>query len=535
MSTIYVSGHRNPDTDSIASAIGYANLRQALGDREYQAVRIGPVNDETQRILDYFGCEAPELIHNMRTQVRDLDFDRPVCLSKSVTLDLAYHTLHDSGVSALPILNDDGTLYGMFSATDIAHYVMDSMHDSYLKDVPLFNLLSVLEGVIVNDSCIATSVTGNVLVVVPRSKSYALGFSPDTIVICGQQPDVIERAMECGVSCIIICDADIDRRFKDSQSLTCIISTPMNARQVAHAVYQAVPVRRLCSKEDTVVSFHLDDYLDDVREVMAESRYHAYPVLDENDKVVGTISRFHLLRPNRKKVVLVDHNEMAQSVPGLDQAEIVAIVDHHRLADIQTGMPVYVRNEPVGCTATILTAMYQEQGVVPPPQIAGLMAAAILSDTVLFRSPTCTKRDIAMANRLASIADVSLEELGREMFQSNSTAPVDELLYGDYKDFHIADRIIGVSQITCSDSTALRDRSEEFLALLRTKKEKEKYDLVILMLTDILQDGTHLYYAGSDDTITRAFNVPAKDGYVFLHNVMSRKKQVIPSLTALWG
>ena len=272
-----------------------------------------------------------------------------------------------------------------------------------------------------------------------------------------------------------------------------------------------------------------------MRETLLESRYRSYPILDENEKVVGTLSRYHLLRPKRKQLVLVDHNEAAQSVVGLDQVDILEIIDHHRLADIQTGQPIHVRNEPVGSTNTILTSMYQESGVVPPPKIAGLMAGAILSDTVLFKSPTCTKKDIAMAERLARIANVSLDELSKSLFSFNLDKDPETLLRTDYKQFHISGQNLAVSQITCDDSAQLLDRSDEFLEVMSRLKKLDDFDLVILMITDVLQEGSHLLYVGSDDIIQQAFGVVPKDHHVFLPKVMSRKKQIIPMLTALWG
>ena len=260
-------------------------------------------------------------------------------------------------------------------------------------------------------------------------------------------------------------------------------------------------------------------------------------MLDENEHVVGTLSRFHLLRPRRKRIVLVDHNEAAQSVSGLDQAEIMEIIDHHRLADIQTKQPICVRNEPVGSTNTIITAMYQEHGVMPSPKMAGLMAAAILSDTVMFKSPTCTKKDIAMAERLARIARVSLEDLGKELFSVTGAddKSAEELFRTDYKQFHISEQNIGVSQITCVDSSHLISRRDEFIEMMKKLKEQQEYDIVILMVTDVLLEGSHLFYVGSDDVISQAFNVVPKENHVFLRGVMSRKKQIIPMLTALWG
>ena len=311
---------------------------------------------------------------------------------------------------------------------------------------------------------------------------------------------------------------------------------PFDAAKVAKLIYQAIPISRPCHTEGPIC-FHLSDYIDDVREEVLKSRYRCYPVLDENEKVVGTLSRYHLLRPRRKRVVLVDHNEKSQAVAGLEQAEILEIIDHHRLADIQTTQPIRMRNEPVGSTTTIITGMYQEHGVMPSPAMAGLMAAAILSDTVMFKSPTCTKRDIALAERMARLANVKVETLGKELFSGGNgeQKPVSDLIRSDFKEFHISGQRLGVAQITTLDSEKMLERSEEFLAEMRRMKNDSGYDIVILMLTDVLREGTQLLYVGSDETIRRAFSVEPKDNMLFLPGVMSRKKQIIPMLTALWG
>ncbi len=538
MNEIYVSGHRNPDTDSIVASMAYARLRNALGDREYKAVRIGAINDETQHMLDHFGFEPPEYIKSMRTQVCDLDFDRPPELNCSVTMDLAWRTMREGEIATMPIVNDDGTLYGMLSAGDIASYDMETIYSSHIEELPVFNLLSVLEGRLVNEcSNLVNSVSGDVLIALPQSFEDPGLISPDTILICGDQPEIIARALEHGVNTLIICQADVSPELADSAAPTCIISTPLDARQVSRLIFQAIPIDRVCKTTSNVVCFHLADYIDDVKEVLLKSRYRCYPVLDENEHVVGTLSRFHLLNPRRKRVVLVDHNEVSQSVVGLDQVDILEIIDHHRLADIQTRQPISVRNEPVGSTNTIITAMYQENGVMPSPRMAGLMAAAILSDTVMFKSPTCTKRDIAMAERLARIAKINLEELGKELYSVSGAddKSAEELFRTDYKQFHIADKNLGVSQITCVDASHLLTRKDEFMAVMSKLKKDMDFDDVILMITDVLLDGSYLLYVGSDDEIQQAFSVVPKDNCVFLPGVMSRKKQVVPMLTALWG
>ena len=536
MNEIYVTGHRNPDTDSIAAAMSYAALRNALGDRRYIPVHLGHISDETERMLRHFGLSEPEAIRTVRTQVRDLDFDTPPCLSSSVTMDRAWHVMHEQRISAVPVVNDDGSLYCMLSAGDIATFSMETLVDTRVEDLPIFNLVSVLEGRIVNECTgIPTSISGNVVVAMPQASENLRFTGSNNIVLVASQPDMIQRALDQKVSCLIICRADIDPDLENYEGETCIISTPFAAGRACRLIYQAIPISRPCQRGE-IVCFHLDDYIDDVREVVLKSRYRSYPVLDEKERVVGTLSRYHLLRPRRKQVVLVDHNEFAQSVPGLDQAEILEIIDHHRLADIQTGQPIYVRNEPVGSTNTIIAAMYQEHGVIPSGPMAGLMAAAILSDTVMFKSPTCTKRDISMAQRLARIANVKLDDLGKELFSSVSPdKPVQELIASDFKEFHIAEQMLGVGQITCLDSLEIMTRKDELLKEMARLRDERHYDMVLLMLTDVLLEGTQLLYVGSDDAIRNAFSVEPKDNTLFLPGVMSRKKQIIPMLTALCG
>ncbi len=536
MNEIYVTGHRNPDTDSIVAALSYTALRNALGDRDYVAAHLGHISDETRRVLDRFRIEEPQFIRTMRTQVCDLDFDTPPCLSYTVTMDRAWRVMRDQKISALPVIREDGTLYGTLSAGDIATFSMDTLIDTHVKDLPLFNLVSVLEGRVVNETGKrADTVSGDVVVALPKDRESLMFSGRDNIVLCGAQPEMIRRALDENVSCLILCQTDVPAELKQYEGETCIISTPHDASRVSRMVYQAIPISRPCQRGN-IVCFHLTDYIDDVREVVLKSRYRSYPVLDEHEKVVGALSRYHLLRPRRKRVVLVDHNEVAQSVPGLDQAEILEIIDHHRLADIQTTQPIRMRNEPVGSTNTIIGDMYQEHGVLPSAGMAGLMAAAILSDTVMFKSPTCTKKDIAMAEWLARIANVSIKEIGQELFASVSeNKPAEEMVTADFKEFHIAEQVLGVGQITCLDAEKLMGRKDEFMQVLKKLRDEHQYDMVILMVTDVLREGTHLLYLGSDDTIRNAFSLEPKDNELFLPGVMSRKKQIIPMLTALWG
>ena len=537
MDKIYVTGHRNPDTDSIVAAMAYAALRNACGDWEYEAACLGHVSDETQIVLDRFGFQPPTRINNLYTQVRDLDFDKPPVLSAAVTEGRAWAVLQNNkSIAALPGANEDGTLYGMLSREDVASYNMELVNTGILREVPLFNVLSVLEGKILNEAGETTdAIEGEVTIALPQSRENLLFKDPNSIVLCGHQPEMIKRALDLNVNCLVLCQAELDEEMRNYPTKTCIISTPFDAYRAARLIFQSNPVRRICRTED-LTCFHLEDRVDTVKEKVLEHREPCYPILDENEKVVGILSRYHLLKPRRKRVVLVDHNEAAQSVPGLNEAEILEIIDHHRLADIQTTNPIYVRNEPVGSTNTIIASMFQDRGLMPSEKMAGMMAAAILSDTVMFKSPTCTQRDIRTAERMARIANESLDELGKAIFSSsmgNKTAR--ELLFSDYKDFHIAGHDLAVSQITCVDSPSMLERKEEFLESMRKTQREKQFSVLILMLTDVLLEGTQIVYVGDDEVIHQAFNVMPKDNTAFLPDVMSRKKQIIPMLSALWG
>jgi manganese-dependent inorganic pyrophosphatase len=538
MEQVFVTGHRNPDTDSIVAALAFTALQNALGERSYTASRLGHLNDETKRILERFEFTPPLYIKDMRTQVLDLDFDTPPALSAALTVARGWNTLAgDPAITAIPVTNEDGTLFGMLSSGDVADYDMKTIDSPVVRDVPLFNLLSVLEGRVLNDTgAVMDTLSGEVVFGAPKGADQETFPCREMIAVCGNQPETIRKALEANINCLILCQAELSPELREMAAETCIISSPYDALKAARLVFQAIPIERICRTEK-LITFHLTDYLDDVKEEVSKSRYRCYPILDENEKVVGTLSRFHLIKPRRKKVVLVDHNEAAQSVGGLDQVEIVGIIDHHRIADIQTANPIFFRNEIVGSSNTIIAEMFQEKGLLPSKKLAGLMCAAIISDTVIFKSPTATPRDRAIAERLARIGGVSIEELGKFIFASSlgEDKTARDLLFTDFKDFHIAGHYLGVGQITCVDSVSILARKAEFLAEMETVRAEKGYDILILMLTDVLLEGTQIIFLGDPDDINQAFGVEPKDSTLFLPGVMSRKKQVIPMLSALWG
>ena len=536
--TTYVCGHRNPDTDTIVASIAYAALYNMLGENDYVPVRLGHINDETTFLLNRFGFQPPAMISSVRTQIRDVEFDTPPRLSASVPVSYAWNLLLEAPNQAvLPIINEDETLYGLITGTTIAQNDMKTIQTPVLENAPLLNVLSALEGSILNREDDAfDSISGTVIIALPGGGDYLRDIGPDSIILCGNQPDAVDYALEKKAKCVILCQSDLGEKYRGIRSETCVISTPLDAWRAARWLYLATPVGRIARREE-LLSFHMDDYLDDVKEAMLKSRHHSYPILDRQNKVVGTLSRYHLLEPRRKRIVLVDHNEVSQSVPGLDQAELVAVIDHHRLADVQTGYPVFVRNEPVGSTNTIIATMFQENGLMPGEKLAGLMAAAIISDTVMFKSPTTTPRDRRMAERLARIAGLNLEALGQEVFSASSPdKPAEVLLGTDLKEFNLGDHYVIISQITTMDSAGLLARRDELMAELEKIQKNKQADMTLLMITDVLREGSDLLFLGDSEIIRQAFDLrEVTDNHTFIPGLVSRKKQMVPALTVLWG
>ena len=534
----YICGHRNPDTDSIVSAMALASLHTTLGESGYVPARLGHLNDETKFLLNRFGFQPPQMLTTVRTQVSDIDYDRPPLLGATVPVSHAWEVVQaNPNLSSLPVVNEDGTLYGMMTAGNIAECDMRAIEKPEIQDVPVFNILSALEGKILNrDEEVFDRLSGEVAITLPTANGCLRGVRKGMIVLCGQQEDVLKEALKLKVGCVILCQSNLAEKYHDLKSETCVIATPFDVWRAARMLYQSIPSSRVASREG-LISFHLGDFLDDVQEQILQSRFRSYPVLDEENRVVGTLSRFHLLKPQRKRIILVDHNERSQAVEGLEQAELIGIIDHHRLGDVETGYPVFVRNEPVGSTNTIIGTMFQEHGLMPGEKLAGLMAAAIISDTVMFKSPTTTPRDRRMAERLAHIAGIDLEALGKEVFSASSAdKPASALVRTDMKEFHLGDHRVLICQITTMDSPAMMKRKAEFLKEMEKLQQEKQYDMVLLMITDVLREGTELLFIGDKEDIRQALNVrKIGEHSVFLKGMMSRKKQMVPALSLLWG
>ena len=538
---VVVIGHRNPDTDSICSAIAYAELKNKTSDLVCEARRAGKMNQETEFVLKKFGVKPPRMCTDVNPKIRDVDYREMPGIPGTTSLRKAWEIMRDKQIDTLPVTSPDNELEGVITVKDIATANMDVFDTGILakSQTTYRNILETLGGTMVvgreDDVC----TTGHIRIGTATPEMLESTVEKGDIVILTNRYESQLCAIEKEASLLIICNGSkvgrTIQRIAEEMGVA-IMSAPVDTYAAGKLISQCAPISYYMTRSD-IMKFTLVTPVADVTRVMAKVRHRYFPILDEDGKYCGMVSRRNIINLQKRRIILVDHNEATQAVEGFDQAEILEIIDHHRLADIQTTQPIRVRNEPVGSTTTIITNMYQEHGVMPSPNMAGLMAGAILSDTVMFKSPTCTKRDIAMAERMARIANVSLKELGNLLFAASSAGDksADELCFTDFKEFHIADHYLGVGQVTSLDSAAVLERKDELLAVMATKLEQQHYDMIALMVTDVLMEGTNLLYIGNDDTIRAAFSVEPKDNAVFLPGVMSRKKQIIPMLTALWG
>ena len=535
---IYVFGHKNPDTDSICASISYAHLKSALGQNNVEPVRLGKVSKETQFALDYFGVEAPALLENIKPQVSDMNYYNvpPVYVVDSVKK--AWDVMTENGRHMIPVLYHDHKMAGVISISDIAKTYIGLTDGSVLKEhkTPFINIPSVLEGKIISGSYPHAYVLGDVHTVASISDDDKLTSSD--IIITGPNPARIEKAIATGAGCVIITDQDMNHLAINTRdgNETAIICTPFSFFKTIKMISQSIAVKNIL-KKDNITFFETDDYLDEVKQVMLTNPYRYFPIIDKDGKVSGLVSKRHLLDIQKKKVILVDHNERDQSADGLEQAEILEIIDHHRVANIDTGNPLYLRCEPVGCTNTIIGKMYEENNLMPPKEIAGLMLSAILSDTLIFKSPTCTPEDIRIAKRLAEIAEVDLESYGADLLAAGTSLEgmtPSELLNIDRKAFTVGKYSISVAQINTGDFKSIFKIKEDILAEMHAIEEQENLDLCLLMVTDIVVGGTELIVTGEARHLAEGlFGLDPADDSIFLKDVFSRKKQIVPKLMSL--
>ena len=542
-----VIGHRNPDTDSICSAICYANLKQAVTGEEYVPARAGHVNGETQFVLDYFGAEEPVLVEDVRTQVRDIEIRKTKGVADNISLKRAWNIMQENNVVTIPSVREDGTLEGLITVGDITKTYMNIYDSSILSkaNTQYSNIIETLEADLIIGSAEAYFDQGKVLIAAANPDLMEFYIEPHDLVILGNRYESQLCAIEMGADCIIVCEgAGVSMTIKKiAQERGCtIIATTYDTYTAARLINQSMPISYFMTREH-LITFNSDDYIDEIREVMASKRHRDFPILDKDGRYLGMISRRNLLGARGKQVILVDHNEKNQAVAGIENAEILEIIDHHRLGTIQTMSPVFFRNQPLGCTATIIYQMYQEAGVKVEPKIAGLLCSAIVSDTLLFRSPTCTAVDEMAARALADIAGIDIEKYAMEMFSAGSNLKDksdEEIFYQDFKRFTSGKVTIGVGQITSLNGDELDRLKGRMEAFMEKALENNGLDMIFFMLTNILTETTHLICEGQGalQLAGKAFHKDIelleeeglKEPVLCLPGVVSRKKQLIPEL-----
>ena len=539
---VYVSGHRNPDTDSICSAIAYSYLLNATNKYNAIPVRLGEINRETEYVLKRFGVEHPVLLKTVKQKVEDLNYDKVTVFSKDLTLKTAWFLLKQQNLKSAPILDEHGQLLGLLSTSNIIEGYMDQWDSEVLKKAktPVENVIDTLEANVIYLNESLKVVEGDIhIAAMSGNEAKKRIHENDVVIVGGDRSDDLEELISVKPSLIVLTGsltADENVVKKCEEQGISIISTPFNTYQTSQQIVQAIPVEYVMIKGD-IKTFSTDDTLDYMKEVMSETRYRGYPVIDLNNRCVGSISRFALLKGLRKKVILVDHNERGQSIPGIEEADILEIVDHHRVADIQTVGPLMFRGEPLGSTATIVTKMFDELDVEMPSHIAGLLLGAVVSDTLLFKSPTCTPVDTKIAKKLAKIAGVDIQEFAMEMFKAGTSLvgkTVDEIFNQDFKKFSFDNLQVGVAQVNSMDIEGFLPYKKDMLDYMNKFAEDNNLEFTLLLLTDIINANSEIFVGGPrPELVEKAFNVQLTECQGTLVGVISRKKQVVPAITAV--
>lgn len=536
---VWVVGHKNPDTDSICAAISYAYLKNQIDDKKYCAKRAGAINEETRYVLDCFQMEEPELVTYAGAQIKDISIRKTVGVSSQISLKRAWELMKKLDVVTIPVTNSFGKLEGVIVTKDIATSYMDVFDNRVLSKArtPFKTIAETIDGTILVGNEHAYFVRGKVVVATSHPEYMADYMEDDDLVILGDREEAQMQAIKSNASCIVIGGGlEVDEEVKElARKKDCvIITTPFDTFSVARLINQSMPIKQFMTRKD-IVTFDIDDYIDDVKEVMSKIRHRDFPILNEKGNYVGMISRRNLMKMQKKQLILVDHNEKSQAVDGIGEAEILEIIDHHRLGSLETVSPVYFRNQPLGCTSTIIYQMYQEKDVEIPKQIAGLLLSAIISDTLMFRSPTCTELDKKVAEDLALLAGIEIEEHAKNMFRAGSdfkNKTTEEIFYQDFKVFHTDENDFGVAQISAMSREELDKLGEQLRPFLMQVLGEKKLDMVFCMLTDILAESSKVIFAGNEagKMLSGAFRVKEEEQGILLDGIVSRKKQLIPTL-----
>ncbi len=537
--SVKIIGHKNPDTDSVCSAIAYSRLKSRIDpDRLYVPCRAGMLNRETQFVLDYFHQPTPKLYTDVSPQIRDVDFRRMEGVDGEMSLRRAWITMRDRSVDTLCIIDEEKKLLGVVTIRDLATANMDNIDEDILAKarVSYQNIIDTLDATVEAGEVAGRTVTGRIIVGAGSAEMMERSIAKGDIVIVSNRADSQLAAIEMDAGCIVVCGSQVSRTIcMLAEEKGCIIiTTPLSTYVAGQMITQAVPLRYYMKTKD-LLTFTPHTSVESATKVMAAVRIRYFPILDDEGVYLGIVSRRNMLGFRKKQLILVDHNEKAQAVDGLEEADVLEIIDHHRIGSLETDGPVYFRNVPVGCTSTIVYQMYGENGLQPDKDTAGLMLSAILSDTLMFRSPTCTPADENAARALAQLAGVDLAQYADAMFEAGGDVTgktAEEILNTDYKIFTYGDLRFGVGQgIYLSERN--RSAAEALVGpYLPTTLERQGVDMVFYMLTDIRDSNTDLMMAGRDatDVVRRGFEVEPENGLARLPGVVSRKKQLVPAL-----
>ena len=537
---VVVIGHRNPDTDSICSAIAYAELKNRTSTLVCEPRRAGKMNQETEFVLKKFGVTPPRMCTDVNPKIRDVDYREMPGIPGSTSLRRAWKIMRDQQIDTLSITSADNELEGIITVKDLATANMDVFDTAVLAKsrTSYKNILETLNGTMVVGDADAVCTTGHIKIGTATPEMLESSVEKGDIVILSNRYESQLCAIEKEASLLIICNgAKVGRtiqRIADETGVA-IMTTPVDTYAAGKLISQCAPISYYMTRDD-ILKFTLVTPVADVLRVMAKVRHRYFPILDEDGKYCGMVSRRNIINLQKRRIILVDHNEATQAVEGFDQAEILEIIDHHRIGSLETSGPVYFRNQPVGCTATIITQMYDENGVTIPQKTAGLLLAAILSDTLVFRSPTCTPLDEALAKRLAKIAGVDIDEFASEMFEAGEKLDgktAEEVFLQDFKVFMCGDIRFGVAQGSYMTRKNLLAAEALLQPYLEEARNKQNVEDIYMLLTDVpkeesvvISDGRYASEVLSDGFETQ----PAEDGSFTLPGVVSRKKQFIPAL-----
>ena len=541
MSKVYVIGHRNPDTDSICSAIAYSYLKNQIDtENEYIASRAGQINEETQYVLNYYKEKLPEYINTIGNQVKDIEYRTTTGVRREISLKRAWGLMKELGVVTLPITKH-GRLEGVITTEDIATAYMDVIDSKILSTAHTAykNIVDTVDGEMICGNIEEYYTEGKVLIAAANPDMMENYIEKGDLVILGNRYESQLCAIEMNASCILVCEgATVSQTIQKmaAEHGCAIIQSPHDTYTVARLINQSMPISYFMTREN-IVKFKTDDYTDDIIGIMGKKRFRDFPIEDRKGNYAGMISRRNIINASKKRIILVDHNEKAQAVDGIENAKILEIIDHHRIGSIETMNPVYFRNQPLGCTATIIYQMFHENNVEIPKNIAGLLLSAILSDTLMFRSPTCTEADKNAAADLSSIAEVDIETFATDMFTAGSNLKgksPEEIFYQDYKKFDLGGKEIGVGQINSLDKSEQAVIKDKLMTYLDKAYKDHKLDMIFFMLTNIMDESTEVIYCGSgaDKILEEAFNVKVENDSAILKGVVSRKKQFIPRITS---